>query len=284
MKKRFFRMVTLGIKQFRDPYYQGFAGQLSFYFMLSLVPIIILISQILGTIFGSSMDTAMDWLLQYTKGVVAEEVRNLLSYKFAIGNNIFLFLIALWASSRAQFAMLRITNFTFTDGRSTGRGYWRERFRALVNMCFMLLTIIFALLVLVYGEAILGVVLDILGISRNAGDIWLILRWPVAVVFYFMTISYNYYTLPTEKVTFKEIIPGSIFASVGLLLVTLLYATYVGQIADYDILYGSLANIVALLIWFYFLAWVLCLGVLFNKVWKDTKNEEENDDTGSYYE
>ena len=29
-------MILLGIKQFRDPYYQGFAAQMSFFIMLSL--------------------------------------------------------------------------------------------------------------------------------------------------------------------------------------------------------------------------------------------------------
>ncbi|HPR23877.1 MAG TPA: YihY/virulence factor BrkB family protein [Bacillota bacterium] len=280
MKKRFFTMLTLGIKQFRDPYYQGFAGQLSFYFMLSLVPVIILISQILGGIFGSSLDLAVDWILQYTKGVVAEELNNLLSYEFATGNNILLLLIALWASSRAQFAMMRITNFTFTEGRSTGRGYWRERFRAVITMFLTLLAIIFSLLVLVYGEQIFGLVLGGIGAEKGAAEIWLKLRWPVAALLYFLMISYNYYTLPTQKIKFREVIPGSIFASLGLLIVTLIFATYVGRIAAYDILYGSLASIVALLFWFYFLAWVLCLGVLFNKVWRDTgengKNNEDN--------
>lgn len=48
MRDRLLRMLSLGIRQFKDPYYQGFAAQLSFYFILSIVPIVILISQILG--------------------------------------------------------------------------------------------------------------------------------------------------------------------------------------------------------------------------------------------
>ena len=42
--------------------------------------------------------------------------------------------------------------------------------------------------------------------------------------------------------------------------------------ANYDILYGTLSSIVALLFWFYFLAWVLCLGILINKVLDDTSD------------
>jgi len=273
MKKRIIKMITLGIKQFRDPYYQGFAGQLAFYFILSLVPIIILVSQVAGAIFGASLDSLVDWLLKYASGEVAETIKRLLSYKVALGSNILLIFVALWASSRAKFALVRITNFTMTDGRTTGNGYFRERFRAVVSMSITILTLIMSLVVLVYGQHILGLVLGALGIDNVAPQMWLILRWPLAAGMYFFMISYDYYSMPSTKVRYREIIPGSIFASIGLLLVTWIYSLYVDQIMDYDILYGSLANLVALLFWFYFLAWVLCLGMLFNKVWMDTSEE-----------
>ncbi len=266
-------MITLGIKQFRDPYYQGFAGQLAFFFVLSLVPIIILVSQIAGAIFGASLDSLIDWLLKYTSGEVAETIKRLLSYKVALGSNLLLVLVALWASSRAKFALVRITNFTMTDGRTTGNGYFRERFRAVVSMSITILTLIMSLVVLVYGQHILELVLSILGIEDFAPKLWLVLRWPLAAAMYFFMISYDYYSMPSTKVRYREIIPGSIFASIGLLLVTWLYSLYVDQIMDYDILYGSLANLVALMFWFYFLAWVLCLGMLFNKVWMDTSDD-----------
>jgi membrane protein len=273
MKKRIIKMITLGIKQFRDPYYQGFAGQLAFFFVLSLVPIIILVSQIAGAIFGASLDSLIDWLLKYTSGEVAETIKRLLSYKVALGSNLLLVLVALWASSRAKFALVRITNFTMTDGRTTGNGYFRERFRAVVSMSITILTLIMSLVVLVYGQHILELVLSILGIEDFAPKLWLVLRWPLAAAMYFFMISYDYYSMPSTKVRYREIIPGSIFASIGLLLVTWLYSLYVDQIMDYDILYGSLANLVALMFWFYFLAWVLCLGMLFNKVWMDTSDD-----------
>jgi membrane protein len=273
MKKRVIKMITLGIKQFRDPYYQGFAGQLAFYFILSLVPIIILVSQVAGAIFGASLDSLVDWLLKYASGEVAETIKRLLSYKVALGSNILLIFVALWASSRAKFALVRITNFTLTDGRSTGNGYFRERFRAIVSMSITILTLIMSLVVLVYGQHILELALSILGIENFAPQLWLVLRWPLAAGMYFFMISYDYYSMPSTKVRYREIIPGSIFASIGLLLVTWVYSLYVDQIMDYDILYGSLANLVALMFWFYFLAWVLCLGMLFNKVWMDTSDD-----------
>ena len=52
-----------------------------------------------------------------------------------------------------------------------------------------------------------------------------------------------------------------------------LFSLYLESIANYDIIYGSLASIVALLFWLYLIGWVLGLGIIFNKAWADTKNE-----------
>ena len=112
MKDRVLRMLSLGIRQFKDPYYQGFAAQLSFYFILSIVPIVILISQILGHFLQTSIDDAMGWILSYIEGDLAETIKSMLSYRSAGAVNAAYVVIALWFASRAQFSMLRLTNFT----------------------------------------------------------------------------------------------------------------------------------------------------------------------------
>lgn len=274
MKDRFFKMVSLGIKQFSDPYYQGFAAQLSFYFLLSIVPILLLISQILTMVFKHDLEDAVGWLIDYFgNSPITKEIEGLVlgSGSGSGAMSIVFIFVAIWAASRAQFSLIRITNFTFSEGQSTGKGFIRDRIRAMKTMAIILILIIFAIVVLMYGNVILKLALKIFGKEAAAGQIWLILRWPIAIVLYFFMISYIYYVLPSEKKKYKEIIPGSIFAAIGLLLVTALYSNYVATVANYNVLYGSLATIVALLFWFYFLAWVLCLGVLFNKVWEDTK-------------
>lgn len=81
---------------------------------------------------------------------------------------------------------------------------------------------------------------------------------------YFLMVSFNYYILPLERVKFRRILPGSILASVGMLIVTGGFSVYIENIANYDIVYGSLASIVALLFWFYLLSWTLGLGIIFN--------------------
>lgn len=268
-------MFILGFKQFQDPYYQGFAAQISFYLVLSIVPVFLLITQILG-FFNISLESAMSLIEQYTGKEMSSMLRGLFAFSSVGFGNIIFLGIALWAGSRASFAIMRITNYTLTDGKSTGKGFWSERLRAIRTMAVTVVTIVFSLVILAYGKLIIEAVFAALGLSAAVfvDNIWMWLRWLLGLGLYFLMVSYHYYILPTERVAFRKVLPGSIFASVGMLLVTYCYSKYTNTLADYDVLYGALSSVVAIMFWFYFLAWVLCLGVLCNKVWDDTSGSD----------
>ena len=87
--------------------------------------------------------------------------------------------------------------------------------------------------------------------------LWAYFRWPLAAVLYFLVVLYNYYVLPIERMSLKDIVPGSLFGAAGMVIVTFFYSVYTNYIVNYSLIYGSLSSIVALLFWFYFLAWTL---------------------------
>lgn len=274
IRTRIFKMFILGFKQLRDPYYQGFAAQVSFYLTLSIVPILLLITQILG-IFNISLERALALVEDYTGTKMSSMFQGLFEFSsVGFGNIIFVF-IALWAASRASFSLMRITNYTLTSGESTGKGYFRDRFRAIRTMVMTIITIVFALIIMANGRLIVNLILNMLGMEEmmeSMDMLWLGLRWPVGFLMYMLMVSYNYYILPSERVAYKKVLPGSIFASIGMLLVTFVYSEYTNTLANYDVLYGALSSVVAIMLWFYFIAWVICLGVLCNKVWDDTSS------------
>jgi len=266
-------MFIVGFQQIQDPYYHGFAAQISFYMMLSVVPILILIIQLLGLI-GISMETALNVVEQYT----GNSISNVLSIIFefssiGFGNIIFL-VIALWAGSRASFAISRIANYTMTEGQNTGKNYFIERARAILTMLLTMISLVVAIVILCYGKIILIGALTALRIDDTSfvDSFWLWLRWPLAFVLYFFIIGYNFYILPTVRKPFRTVIPGALFASIGMLIVSWVYTFYTSSLVNYDIMYGALSSVVALMIWFLLLSWVLILGLMCNKVVEDTSH------------
>ena len=62
-------------------------------------------------------------------------------------------------------------------------------------------------------------------------------------------------------------LPGAVVATVGIMTVTWFYSLYISRATNYNVLYGALSNIVAMMLWFYLISWVLCIGMMFNKSW-----------------
>ncbi len=237
-KQRVKRMIILGIYQFQDPYYQGVAAQLAFFLFLSILPTLILLSQVLG-LFSLSLEELQSWADINISGEGVDLIDDMLNYSPSGANSLFLAITAIWAASRVQFALIRVTNYTLTDGASTGEGYVKDRIRSIKTILVTVFTIAFSLVVLVYGPTILKLVFGrVLG-NEIMNAAWVAFRWPITMGLYFLMISYNYYVLPTEKVPYRDIVPGSIFASVGFLVVTIVYNLYTKYSVNYDILYGS---------------------------------------------
>lgn len=267
IKKIFFMMLA----QFEDPYYQGVAAQIAFSLFLSIIPILILISQLLG-LFSLSLNEIRLWVDDNVTVEGADKLFSFLEYSPSGANSIFLAVLALYAASRVQFALMRVANYTLTDGKVIGQGFLRDRLKSVRTILITIFTVVFSLVVLAYGEPIINLVFGAVVGQEISEAAWVLLRWTIALAMYFLMISYNYYILPTKRVPFRDIVPGSIFAAIGFLVVTYVYTIYTNLSTNYDILYGSFSNIVVLMLWFWFLAWVMCLGTIFNRVWWATRS------------
>jgi membrane protein len=67
-----------------------------------------------------------------------------------------------------------------------------------------------------------------------------------------------------EDARWRWITPGSAFAAVTWLLLTILFSFWVTRITDYDVTYGSLGTIIILLTWIYLSAYALIFGAELN--------------------
>ena len=81
---------------------------------------------------------------------------------------------------------------------------------------------------------------------------------------------------PDSPIPSKNMNKGALFTTLSWIIVTSAYSLYVSNFADYNIFYGSLANIVVLMMWIYILSYTLVIGMAINSdhYLKDLKEAE----------
>ena len=248
-------------RQFDDQYYAGFAAQIAYFFFMASVPMLIVLTQVLG-IFDVSMDFIRDWLEMHLSTEMGSFLQSLFSASSTALSSFFMILLALWASSSLAFSLSRLTTYTLSYGRYRF-SFFTERLKAIPIAAFSILAVAITVVGYVYGDLIARRVLQNTYIEGLISD----LRTPILAGMFFIVILANYYLLPRIRVPVSAVLPGAVVATIGILIVTWLYSLYISKATNYNVLYGVFSNIVAMMLWFYLISWVLCIGMMFNKSW-----------------
>ncbi|NLV70501.1 MAG: YihY/virulence factor BrkB family protein [Clostridiales bacterium] len=276
--------------QYADPYYSGKPAELSFYFMFSLIPSILLLLQLLAT-FSITPAILQDLLGEYISEEGIRRIGSFLDTTNTGGLSLVFALMALWGASKAQYAMMRMSNYAYT-GSPMVHGFVRERLRAVKNSFLMLFSLLFGLILLVYGDAILRALFFLFGdtlmhllesrFGSHISMLWGALRWILGVLLYFGSVTYLFYSAPTKRIKLRRILPGSLVAAGGMVLVTAVYSVYTNVTLSSDsfarTVYGGFASVTALLFWFFLLGSALVAGVVLNAALLDLGREETDRD------
>jgi membrane protein len=91
-------------------------------------------------------------------------------------------------------------------------------------------------------------------------------RYAIALGGVVFTASVLYYVGPYRKQRVRSVIPGALLATVCWLIATSGFSWYVRNIADYNLMYGSIGAAIALMVWMYVLAIIALVGCAFNAV------------------
>lgn len=76
----------------------------------------------------------------------------------------------------------------------------------------------------------------------------------------FLTFLFIYWLLPNRRIMLRYIWPGALVAAIGIEVAKNGFALYLANIADYDVVYGSLGGVIALLFWVYVSSNILLFG------------------------
>ena len=264
-----FETGMMTVRRLQDPYYQGTAAELGFFFIFSIIPILALILQFVSrfervsALFARLLQALGDSALtQYISGSLLEIGGGKISIVFLV--------VALWSASKIEFSLIRMANYTYNVADPGPIGYFKARGKAIITTVFLIVMMIVSMMVLVFGNLVVELIEQFLADAefRSHFDfLFSLFRWPLALLIYWLIIALNYRMLPNRKLSFRENIPGSLFAAAGILVATMGFYIYLNYFSHLNILYGSLATMIVMLLWFYGLGYILVVGMLINASW-----------------
>lgn len=236
---------------------------LSYSLVLAIIPIITIIVVVAGY-FSISIDTVIkmisDLLPSYASNVIVGAISGE-SFDWSVGViNLATFVIA----ANGMYAIINASNNLY---KIDSESQIKDRLRSLLILVIMIVLLMFLIIVPMLGDKIIEIISNY-NISQNIvemiGLVYSALKWPLTLLLIFFAIKVIYIIAPSVKLKGEETTIGAFITTIGWAIFTAIFGYYINFFGRYDIIYGGLASIIILLIWFYVLSFILILGIVIN--------------------
>jgi membrane protein len=256
------------MKEFKADSLTDLAAALTYYGVLAIFPMIVVIVSILGLIGHSVTDTLIANLGKIAPGparhILTSAIQNVQSGKGTAG---VLFIVglagALWSASGYIAAFMRASNVVWDI--EEGRPIYKTipiRLGVTLVTVFLLTLSAFAV---VFTGGLASQAGKVLGVGQTAVTVFEIAKWPVLLLIVSVILAILYYAAPNVRQPgVRWVSPGSLLAVVLWVIASALFALYVSSFSSYNKTYGALGGVIAFLVWLWITNLVILLGAELN--------------------
>jgi membrane protein len=255
------------------------AAAMSFYALLSMVPLLIIAVAALGYVLRSpeqAYSRVFDYVGQFSPGLAREQGQGIKELLQGIvgGRKIagWLGLITLlWTGSQIFVSLEQAINIAWDV--NARRGFIRTRLFAIlmVMSAGVLLLVTLGLTALV--QIVLGLHVEVLGVSL--GHLWWLWRvvgvlLPLVITVCMFTLVYK--LLPNRAVRLRDALTGAVVAGLLWEVAKQTFSWYVPRFAHFNKVYGSLGGVIILIVWVYYSSMVTVIGAEVSAIKAKVKN------------
>lgn len=241
----------------------AYAAQSAYFFVLSLIPIIILLLTMVQFTPVTEEDV-MRAVLQVFPSSVEGLITMLVAQVYNQSGTIIpvTIVIALWSAGKGVLSMTSGLNCVYENTET--RNYIFLRIRASAYTVIFILAIVLSLVLSVFGNSISLFLNEHVPLLRHVTDFIIRIRTLLilGVLTVFWDLVYKY--LPNRKnrgkTTMKKQLPGAVFTACGWQLISFVFSVYLDIFTGFSTMYGSLTTIILILLWLYMCMYVILLG------------------------
>jgi membrane protein len=234
------------------------AASMAYYGFFSLFPLLLVVIVVVSTILENTLtpEEILETLLQafpFSSDLIAENIQQVLKARSSVG---IVGLIGLAWSALGGFTVL-MRNINRAWPNTKARNIFIVRLMAFVMLAAMIGGLV-SLFVFNTVQSFLPP--DINEVAEKAQSTQVVSDFLVGGLL-FATLLVLYWWLPRTKVRWSEAAIGALVGALGISLITSGFTWYLQSgLSNYNLVYGSLGAIVALLFWIYLLSLILFAG------------------------
>jgi membrane protein len=249
----------------------GRAGQLSYFFVLSLFPFAIFLSMLLGYFFAADQDKYFSLLLYLNDvmpGPAFQLVRHTLDEVTAQANAGVLtigFALSIWVASSGMTAIIEGLNVAYSV--SEARPWWKQRLVAIALTGALLFLATGAFFVIVAGEGVIERLSTLFPVISEVAGLSDLVQWTLGILFILLFLALLFRFAPNLRhPRWEANFPGAVLTLVCWLIASGTFKLYLSRFGSYNLTYGSMEAAILLLVWLYVSGAALLLGGELNSV------------------
>ncbi|MBF0814534.1 YihY/virulence factor BrkB family protein [Staphylococcus sp. mip270_02] len=249
----------------------GLSAQLSYYFMLSLFPMLLFLLSIVPVV-GVKQSTIRDMIKDHVPPTYASQVADIIGDIMSNASGSILsvgLILALWSASNGMTALMNSFNVAYDVEDS--RNFVVSKLFSVLFTLAMIIVMPVALVLPTFGQQIGDLLFGPLGLGEQVKWIFDTIRYVLPVIVVLIAFMVLYTLAPNVKIKLMSVIPGAIFATIVFLAGSYLFGIYISNFSNYSKTYGSIAGIIILMLWLYITGFIIIIGAEINAIFHQRK-------------
>ena len=242
------------------------AAALSYYFVMSLFPSLIVLSAIVTylpvpDLFNHALNLMAIFIPPDSMGIVKKVLADVVTPNRTAFLSIGV-LGTLWAASGGFAAAIEALNIAY-DVQET-RPFWKTRPLSIGLAVLIGSLLIIALAVMIVGPQFGTWLSGRLHLSFLWQWLWPYIHWTISIGFTVVAVEVLYFLAPNVKQRFFATLPGAILAVGCWIGLSYLLGIYFRSFANFNKTYGTLGAAIALMVWLYWTGFAMLVGAELN--------------------